>query len=174
MFDYALKSTRLLSSTEIKKYWKIDLEIASEIIFKKVYCKVFEVYFHTVCKMASSANVHVQLWKIKPISLNPTASQWLLYHQTEGQSTAWKADYNSPVACKPGPYGARDSGNTAGLKCQVLTPASSPQCPVTAGLLIPRFNIRENFYIYLSVSWVLNTKWLRSAGHLMGLCIEKS
>ena len=57
---------------------------------------------------------------------------------------------NAPATCKPGsPYGAGDSGDSAGLKCRVFISGSSPQCQVTAELSIPRLNARKSFYIYL-------------------------
>ena len=52
---------------------------------------------------------------------------------------------NVPVTCKPGLYGAGDSWAIAGFKFHVLTSASSQQCRVTEGFLIPSFNTREIF-----------------------------
>ena len=52
---------------------------------------------------------------------------------------------NAPVTCNHGPHGAGDSGDIAGLKCHILTSASSPQCGGTAGLLIPCQTYRGNF-----------------------------
>ena len=51
----------------------------------------------------------------------------------------------APVICNHGPHGAGDSGDIAGLKCHILTSASSPQCGGTAGLLIPCQTCRGNF-----------------------------
>ena len=39
--------------------------------------------------------------------------------------------------------------DTAGLKCRLLTSASSPPCRVIAGLLILHLNVSEILYIYL-------------------------
>ena len=52
---------------------------------------------------------------------------------------------NASVICNHGPHGAGDSGDIAGLKCHILTSASSPQCGGTAGLLIPCQTCRGNF-----------------------------
>ena len=45
----------------------------------------------------------------------------------------------------PGPHGALDSWGIAGLKCHVLTSASSPQCLGTVGLLVPAQTGWANF-----------------------------
>ena len=45
--------------------------------------------------------------------------------------------YNALVICKHGPYGAGDSGGTAGLKYGDFTFEVSRQCHGMAGLLIP-------------------------------------
>ena len=49
----------------------------------------------------------------------------------------------APVIWNPAPYGAADSGDIAGLKCQDLTSNESQQCRRCAGVLIPRENSRE-------------------------------
>ena len=38
-------------------------------------------------------------------------------------------DVNAPVICIPGPHGAWDTGDIAGLKCRNLSP---PMCPGSA------------------------------------------
>ena len=47
------------------------------------------------------------------------------------------ADY-APVICSPGPLGAGDTGDIAGLKCRNLTSDVSRQCRGCAGVLISR------------------------------------
>ena len=46
--------------------------------------------------------------------------------------------FNAPVICIPGPGGAGDSGDMAGLKCQALTSDVSRQCRGFAGVMISR------------------------------------
>ena len=46
--------------------------------------------------------------------------------------------YNAPVICIPGPLGAGDTGDIAGLKCRNLTSDVSRQCRGCAGVLISR------------------------------------
>ena len=46
--------------------------------------------------------------------------------------------YYAPVICIPGPLGAGDTGDIAGLKCRNLTSDVSRQCRGCAGVLISR------------------------------------
>ena len=61
-----------------------------------------------------------------------------------------------------------------------LSVVSSQRCRVTAELLIPHLNAREKVYIYLQGFergfWhhFNHKKWPHGAGHLPGLCIEKT
>ena len=47
-------------------------------------------------------------------------------------------EYNAPVISNPGPYGAVDSGDIAGLKCRDLTSDEFRQCRRCTGVLISR------------------------------------
>ena len=47
-------------------------------------------------------------------------------------------NHNAPVICIPGPPGAGDTGDIAGLKCRNLTSDVSRQCRGCAGVLISR------------------------------------
>ena len=46
--------------------------------------------------------------------------------------------FNAPVICNPGPLGAGDTGDLAGLKCRDLTSEVARQCRGCAGVLISR------------------------------------
>ena len=52
--------------------------------------------------------------------------------------TAQTSKYNAPVICIHAPPRAGDSGDSVGLKCQVLTSDESRQCRECAGVLMSR------------------------------------
>ena len=56
----------------------------------------------------------------------------------EQNITLYIAVANAPVIWNPGPYGAADSGDIAGLKCRDLTSDESRQYRRCAGVLITR------------------------------------
>ena len=59
------------------------------------------------------------------------------YNELQKQTYIWVNSY-APVIWNPGPYGAADNGDKAGLKCRDLTSDESRQCRRCAGVLISR------------------------------------